>query len=354
MTRRCVLALAAAVAAPAEPAGAADSIFDPIRSDNQPGGAVLALRDGRILFQRGYGLANLKSGDRNTPETNFRLASVTKQFTAMCIMLLVHDGKLRYDERLTDVFPDFPSYGHAIRIRNLLSHTAGLPDYEDIMDQEHWDPSRQINDEEVLAIMKRAAGPKFEPGTRFSYSNSAFVVLGLVVAKVSGKPFDQFLHDRIFAPLGMTNTVAYVKGKNEVPHRAYGYTKEAGEWRETDQSPTSATLGDGGIYSSLNDLAKWYRALDGYRLLSPAEMAPAWTPIGLTADFDGVKTGYGFGWALDTLDGWRRIWHSGDTVGFRANVQRFPQKRLTVVVLENRTEPLPRPLATRLAELYLR
>jgi CubicO group peptidase (beta-lactamase class C family) len=154
----------------------------------------------------------------------------------------------------------------------------------------------------------------------------------------------------------MTNTVAYEKGRNEVAHRAYGYTKEGGAWTETDQSPTSATLGDGGIYSSLRDLAKWHRALDEYRLLSAKEMAPAWTPVDLppgSIEFDGVATGYGFGWALDTLDGYRRIWHSGDTVGFRANVQRFPQKRLTVVVLENRTEPLPRPLATRLAEMYL-
>jgi CubicO group peptidase (beta-lactamase class C family) len=334
----------------------ADAIFDVLRADDAPGGAVLAVQDGRILFQHAYGLASLKTREPNTPRTNFRLASVTKQFTAMCIMLLVHDGKLRYDERLSDVFPDFPPYGHSIRIRNLLSHTGGLPDYEDIMDQQHWPADRQIHDGEVLDLLEHAPGARFEAGTRFSYSNSAFVVLGLVVEKRSGKPFGQFLHDRIFAPLGMTNTLAYEKGKNEVPHRAYGHTFDNGQWRETDQSTTSATLGDGGIYSSLDDLAKWYRALDEYTLLGPEEMAPAWNPVDLppgAVEFDGIPTGYGFGWALDTLDGFRRIWHSGDTVGFRANVQRFPQRRLTVVVLENRTEPLPRPLATKLAQIYL-
>jgi len=354
MARACVAACMALLACSLD-AQQPDLIFKELNSNNAPGAAVLALQNGRVLFERGYGLANLTTGERTTPVTNFRLASVTKQFTAMAVMLLVHDGKLRYDEKLTDVFPDFPRYGDAIRMRNLLNHTSGLQDYEDLMDQHHWDASRQISDAGVLGLLKQTSGTKFPPGTRFEYSNSGYVLLGLVVQKVSGEPFGAFLHDRIFRPLGMTGTLAYEKGKNEVPHRAYGYTQEAGAWKETDQSPTSATLGDGGVYSSVVDLAKWFSALDSFRLLSRAEMAPAWTPVppDTAVAMDGVTAGYGFGWAIDAMDGFRRMWHYGETVGFRTNVQRFPERRLSVVVLENRTEPNPGELAARLARVYV-
>jgi len=322
-----------------------------------PGGAEMVLQDGRVLYQHADGVVDLKPGAPITPQTNFRLASVTKQFTAMAIMLLVHDGRLRYDERLTDVFPDFPTFGDGIRIRNLLNHTSGLQDYEDLMDQQHWNPARQIQDAEVLQLLERTTSTKFPPGTRFEYSNSGYVVLGLVVAKTAGKPFGEFLRDRIFAPLGMSNTIAFEKGKNQVVNRAYGYTMEGDRWRETDQSSTSATLGDGGVYSSLTDLAEWYRALDVNTLLSAAEMAPALTPADLppgSVKIEGLTVGYGFGWVIDMLDGYRRYWHHGETVGFRANVERFPEKRLTVVVLQNRTEPDPIVEAAALAEKYLR
>src|SRR3954462_1636298 len=145
----------------------------------------------------------------------------------MAIMLLVHDGKLKYDDTLTNLFPGFPAYGKNITIRNLLNHTSGLPDYEDLMEMpaartnHAWSATQQITDQEVLQLLESAGtagtkggSPKFQPGTQWSYSNSGYVVLGLVVAKVSGKSFPQFLHDRIFAPLGMTNTVAFVNGVN--------------------------------------------------------------------------------------------------------------------------------------------
>src|SRR5579884_4068372 len=232
----------------------------------------MAMRDGRVEFAHGFGVADLKTGERITTQTNFRLASVTKQFTAMAVMLLVHDGKLRYEERLNYIFPEFPKYGEQIRIRHLLTHTSGLQDYEDLMDEQRWNPAIQISDQQVLGLLEHATGTKFAPGTQWSYSNSGYVLLGLIVAKASGKPFDDFLRERIFEPLGMNRTVAYVQGKNRVEHRAYGYSFENGAWRDTDQSPTSATLGDGGVYSSVTDLAKWFRALDENKLLSAEEM----------------------------------------------------------------------------------
>ncbi len=243
-----------------------DAIFATLRSSDSPGAAVLVLKNGRALFQRGYGVTDLRTLNKIDSHTNFRLASFTKQFTAMAVMLLVHDGKLHYEDRLTDVFPDFSEYARGITIRNLLNHTSGLQDYEDLMTQpEARTPPNQIpqiQDAEVLHLLEQQKTTKFAPGTKWAYSNSGYVVLGLVVAKASGQPFGEFLRKRIFVPLQMNSTIAYQKGKNEVTRRAYGHSRVGDAWRETDQSPTSATLGDGGVYSSLDDLAKWDQALN--------------------------------------------------------------------------------------------
>ncbi len=270
-----------------------DSIFAPLVQGKSPGIAVLARKNGKTVFQRGYGVRDLRDFAKIDERTDFRLASFTKQFTAMATMLLVHDGKLRYDETLADLFPDFPSYGRTITIRNLLTHTSGLPDYEDLMGQMEkakgpiWTATHQIQDEEVLQLLKQQSSGKFRPGTSWAYSNSGYVLLGLVAAKVSGEPFGQVLRDRIFAPLGMSNSLVYVNGKNTVPNRAYGYTKDGDTFIQADQSPTSATLGDGGVYSNVADLAKWDAALQDHRLLSEEEMKVALTPTKLA---DGSET----------------------------------------------------------------
>ena len=344
-----------------------DSIFSALRSNNAPGAAVLVLKDGSISFQRGYGVADLRTRHQINAQTNFRLASVTKQFTAMAVMLLVHDGKQHYDDRLTDIFPDFPEYGKGISIRNLLNHTSGLQDYEDLIAQP--DPTTaqrddaqsqipQIQDAEVLELLKRQNTTKFTPGTKWAYSNSGYVVLGLIVARVSGKPFGQFLHERIFAPLKMNHTLAYRRGQNQVAHRAYGHTKVGTQWVETDQSATSATLGDGGIYSSLEDLAKWDAALSRHTLLSAAEMRPALTPVeipgGSPEEPDGKPAKYGFGWFLNPHQGHARMWHYGETIGFRTSIQRFVDDQLTVIVLSNRSDVDARDLALKVASWYLK
>ena len=324
-----------------------------------PGSAVAVLHHGQIEFQCAYGVRDLRTRQKIDAQTNFRLASVTKQFTAMAIMLLAHDGRLRYEDRLTDIFPDFPGYGRAITIRHLLTHTSGLMDYEDLMPSA--DPGlpldkRQIQDAGVMALLKQQKETMFSPGSRWAYSNSGYVLLGLVVGKVAGSGFPDFLRERIFAPLGMTNTVVYVKGRNLVRNRAFGHSREGQGWIETDQSPTSATLGDGGIYSSLEDLAKWDRALGQQRLLNAGEMQAALTPVKAAEvrEPDGSPAAYGFGWFLNGYHGQPRMWHYGETIGFRTAIERFPAAKLTIVVLENRSDPDPARLALRIADLYLR
>lgn len=338
-----------------------DAIFAAagVKSPNAPGAAVLVVKDGKIIFKHGYGVTDLTSLHKIHARTNFRLASVTKQFTAMAIMLLIHDGRLHYDDRLTDVFPDFPEYGRGITIRDLLNHTSGLQDYEDLMPQP--DPNLpveqiQIKDIGVLDLLKKQTSTKFKPGSKWEYSNSGYVVLGLIVQKVSGKSFPDFLQERIFAPLEMNNTLAYVRGTNQVPNRAFGHSLEQGTWRQTDQSPTSATLGDGGVYSSLEDLAKWDRALRQNKLLSAEEMRAALTPVqvpdGKVTEPDGSPAAYGFGWFLNPYKGRLRMWHYGETAGFRTAVQRFEKENLTIVILCNRADLNPTALALKIADLF--
>ena len=348
-----------------------DSIFSGLANEKSPGLAVLVRKDGHAVLQSGYGVRDLRTLARIDAETNFRLASFTKQFTAMAIMLLVHDGKLRYDEKLSDVFPELPTYGRAITIRQLLTHTSGLPDYEDLMvaaeqtGKAPWTATHQIHDDEVLDLLEHETHGKFAPGASWAYSNSGYVVLGLVVAKVSGEPFGRFLDHRIFAPLQMRSTLAYVNGKNVPSNRAYGHTKAGDTFAETDQSSTSATLGDGGIYSNLKDLAKWDEALRKYVLLSREEMKAGLAPVRLSDGSEphwptesgddnlnpGKPVSYGFGWFLDPYQGRARMWHSGTTRGFRTVIERFTGESLTVIILCNRTDLDPSVLTLQAADV---
>jgi CubicO group peptidase (beta-lactamase class C family) len=351
-----------------------DAIFSAVTSPDASGLAAMIRKDGHTVYAKGFGVRDLRTKARIDSHTNFRLASFTKQFTAMAIMLLVHDGKLRYDQTLTEVIPGFADYGKNVTIRNLLNHTGGLPDYEDLMDAAEkakgraiWSPDHQIQDDEVLALLEKESKAKFAAATSWSYSNSGYVVLGIVVAKISGEPYRDFLHARIFAPLHMDHTVVYQKGINEVSNRAVGHSNDGGTFQETDQSSTSATLGDGGIYSNLDDLSKWDDALRNHTLLSAKEMSPALVPAKLangsptlwpTAPNDdnlhpGKPVAYGFGWFLDPYRGDERIWHTGSTMGFRTVIERFTRDNLTIVVLANRTDLDPESLALKTAELYL-
>ena len=325
-----------------------------------PGAAVMVVSKNEIVFERGYGITDLRSLRKIDAATNFRLASCTKQFTAMAIMLLVHDGRLKYEDRLANVFPDFPEYGRGITIRHLLNHTSGLQDYEDLMTTP--DPALpveqvQIDDAGVLDLLKRQKSGKFTPGTEWAYSNSGYVLLGLTVQKISGKTLPDFLRQRIFQPLNMSNTLAYVRGENDVPNRAFGHSLDGKSWRQTDQSATSATLGDGGIYSSLDDLAKWDHSLRQHSLLSAKEMQPALTPVvvpnGKVTGPDGSSAAYGFGWFLDPYRGRKRIWHYGETMGFHTAIQRFFDDELTVIILCNRTDLNPSAMALKIADLFL-
>lgn len=309
-----------------------------------PGASLLVVHDGEAVVSRGYGRSDLELGTEAGPATNYRLASVSKQFTAAAILLLAQDGKLGIDDRARAWLPALPPAADAVTLRHLLTHTSGLVDYEDLMAEPY---PGQIQDAGVLELLSKQNRLYFPPGSAYRYSNSAYALLSLVVERASGMAYPEFLRRRIFEPLGMHDSLAHVAGGPEVPHRAWGYSEIDGHWQRTDQSSTSAVLGDGGIYSSIDDLARWDAALYDDRLLGDAWRAQAFSPQAEVTGED-YQARYGFGWRIsgDTL------WHSGETVGFRNVIVRWPRQRLTVVLLSNRNDPEPYRTALQIGALF--
>ena len=312
-----------------------------------PGAALLVLRDGEPVLREGYGMADLEQGTPVTPGTRFRLASVSKQFTAAAVLLLVQDGTLALDDPLRRWLPSLPPATDGITLHHLLSHTSGLVDYEDLVAP---DRPGQVQDADVLRLLEGVDRLDFAPGSRYRYSNSGYVLLGLVVERASNRDFPTFLRERIFQPLGM-GAVARVDGGPPVPQRAYGYSRQGDDWVHTDQGPTSATLGDGGIYASIDDLARWDAALHDERLLRDELRALAFAAHVSTDEPD--VDAYGYGWRLHASEYGPLQWHSGESIGFRNVILRWPDQAVTVVLLSNRNDPEPYALARRIASGFL-
>ena len=332
-------------AAATKPSDPADALMQRYAGD-VPGASLLVLKDGKPIVHRGYGLANLEDGDKTTPATNYRLASVSKQFTAAAILLLAEDGRLDLDDPVRRWLPSLPPETAAVTLRQLLDHTGGLVDYEDLIPP---GTTEQLNDNDVLRMLSATSQTYFAPGSAYRYSNTGYVLLGLVVERASGYSLPLYLKQQIFQPLGMDHALLYEKGGPEVADRAYGYSEANGQWTRTDQSVTSATRGDGGIYSSVEDLAKWDAALYDDRLLSDASRKLAFSPhVKVTGE--PYEASYGYGWRItgDTL------WHSGESIGFRNVIVRWPKQRLTVILLSNRNEPEPYRTALEIARPWLR
>ena len=314
-----------------------------------PGASLLVLKDGKPVVRRGYGRSDLARDTQADPRSNYRLASVSKQFTAAAILLLMQDGKLSLDDPVRKWLPELPQAASTATLRHLLTHTSGLFDYEDLMVDPLGNQDRliQIRDAGVLKLLEKQDRLYFAPGSQYRYSNSGYALLALVVERASGLTFQGFLHSRVFQPLGMQDTLAFVEGGPAVPHRAWGYSEQTDGWAKTDQSSTSAVLGDGGIYSNIDDLARWDTALYDDRLLSNASRTLAFGKQVEVPDEAGVSH-YGFGWRI----GGNSQWHSGETIGFRNVIVRWPTQRLTVILLSNRNEPALYETALAIGALF--
>jgi len=306
-----------------------------------PGAGVLVLLNGEPIVRHALGMADLELEVPSTSTTNYRLASLTKQFTAAAVLMLSEEGVLSLDDPVSNWLPSLPEFGAGATLRHLLTHTSGLLDYEELIPPERAAP---VRDADVLRLIESEKRTHFPPGRDYRYSNGGYALLALVVQAASGLSFASFLRDRIFMPLGMSGTVAHEEGVSTVVNRAYGYSPVDGGWKRTDQNLTSAVLGDGGVYSSIEDLAKWDAALCDDRLLRLESLRLAFTPATATDD---PATNYGFGWRITG----ETVWHSGESIGFRNVIVRWPERRLTVLLLTNRDEPEPYPTALAIAKL---
>jgi CubicO group peptidase (beta-lactamase class C family) len=313
----------------------ADSIDDFIQgqleSQKAPGLALLVMRNGAVVKEQGYGYANLELRVSVTPDTLFQSGSIGKMFTAAGILLLAQDGKLKLDDRLTMYYPDAPAAWHRVSIRELLTHTSGIKDYAQINSGD-LDYRKDYTDDELLAAMQRLP-LEFEPGTQWSYSNSGYVVLGLLITRLAGKDYSDFLAERLFKPLGM-QTTQLISERRVTPNRASGYELDNHgvlvnqEW----VAPGLNRTADGSLYFSLRDLAAWEKALEGRSFMSRQSFADWWTAVRLT---NGSRYPYGFGWFLSEQRGEPVIRHSGAWQGFEAAIVRYPEQQLAVMILAN-------------------
>ncbi len=324
----------------------ADALFAAFDRLDVPGASAILISDGRVVYRAAFGAADLEAQVACTPATSYRLASVSKQFTAMAVVLLAERGLISYDDQITRFFADAPPAWGRISVRQLLTHTSGLPDYEELIPA---DATVPVLDADVLELVQRERRLYAPPGTAFQYSNTGYCLLALIVERVAGRPFAAFLREEIFAPLGMA-AVAYEAGRSQIANRAYGYSRRGAGFVRTDQSITSSTLGDGGIYASVDDLALWDAALAEERLVSARALEAAFAPAVALPDGSG---GYGFGWYIGARRGLRLAYHTGETVGFRTAIVRYLDRRLTAAVLCNRSDAEPIALAHALADAAL-
>lgn len=321
-----------------------DSLFSNYDLDQGPGASVLIIYQRNSIFQKGYGLANLETNKPISGLTNFRLASITKQFTAMSIMILYSRGMLDYEQTLIEFFNGFPDYGNEITLRHLLNHTSGLYDYFGLISDT---VTQQLNDQDVLDLMMLQHSTYFTPGSNYRYSNTGYVLLALVVERVSGQSFSEFLNKNIFSPLGMNGSLAYEKGTSEIINRAYGYNISNSDYLFNDQSITSAVLGDGGIYSSTNDMLAWDQALYTAKLIPYDILNEAFISGEVIS---GSKTGYGFGWRIDNFLYRERLSHSGSSVGFKNIYHRYPNEELSIIIFTNRTTGDLKDIANKISK----
>jgi CubicO group peptidase (beta-lactamase class C family) len=345
-----LLALLCRLAAPApEAEAAADALFAAYAAPGAPGASILIARGDRILFAKAFGLSNLEAKTPVSRDTKFRLASMTKQFTASAIRILEAEGRLALEDRAVKYLPELPAHAREVTLEHLLTHSSGLPDYEDLIPKER---TTQVSDRDALALMASGKALLFPPGSRFQYSNTGYALLALVVEKVSGQSFPDFLAANVFRPLGMTALVpADPNPPGAVPHRAFGYSRAGEGFTRTDQSQTSAVMGDGGVYASAEDLFLWSQALTGNKKLA-IDPTKAFAPR-ISGAQEGISRGrYGYGWFVGEHGGHGVVWHTGSTMGFRNAILHRPDAALTVIVLTNRNEGEPILLARQLLDLY--
>ena len=326
-----------------------DAVLAPLQRPDAPGCGVAAMRAGAIVYERYFGSADLERNVPITPATKFYIASSSKQFTGMAAILLALEGKLSLDDDVRRYVPELPDFGDRITIRHLLTHTSGLREENNLLIMAGWRLSDLQTEDDILRLLARQRRLNFRPGDEYMYSNTGFTLLAVIVSRVSGMPFPQFVAERIFRPLGMTETEIADDPGRIIPGRAVSY------WGPDDGAfriarVPYAHVGPSGVITTLRDLARWDRNFYTLAVGGQAAHDLIYAPARLN---DGSLAGYGLGSTLGTYRGYRTVSHAGSSTGSKAEFIHFPEQRLTVAVLCNYFNMSPTIVAHGIADVLL-
>lgn len=321
--------------------------FDRLLSEQfkpgEPGCAAIVARKGQIIYNKAFGMANLELDVPMKPDMVFRIGSITKQFTAVAVLQLMEQGKLKLDDEITKFIPDYPTHGYKITIEHLLTHTSGIKSYTNL--PEYISFSRQdLKPEEIIDLFKYKP-MEFAPGTRFSYCNSGYFLLGYIIEKVSGKTYREYIEENFFKPLNMTST-CYGDDSKIIKNRASGYQPSGDKVTNADFVSMLVPYSAGAIQSTVGDLFKWNQALHSYKIISKESLKKAHTEYKLA---DGKVTGYGYGWFISKLQGSTAIEHGGGINGFLTNALYLPDEDVFVAVFSNSTGKSPTLVSQKMA-----
>jgi D-alanyl-D-alanine carboxypeptidase len=308
---------------------AADEVMARTYSYPAPGAVALVAREGRVVYRRAFGLADLEYSVMLEPDMVFRIGSVTKQFTAFAILLLADRGALALDDDIHKYVPEFETGGRHVTLEHLLTHTSGLPNYTDLPQwRALW--GTDVKPMQLLDLVRNRPF-EFEPGAEWRYSDSGYMLLGEVIERVGGKPYAEFMREQVLVPLGLSRTM-YDDTMRVIPRRARGYVKDGDEYLNAPYLSMTHPFAAGGLISTVDDLARWDAEITASRLIKPESVERMFTPFHLTS---GASAGYGLGWSLTTYESHPVAQHGGGIPGFSSFVIRMPEDRVYVVVLSN-------------------
>lgn len=336
-----------------KPEEVVDAMLSGPTAGRTPGAAILVSRDGQELLERGYGYASLEHGVKVTPKTKFRIGSITKQFTAAAILRLQEQGKLSVDDHLSKYRPDFPRGGE-VTLHHLLTHTSGIHSFTDKPDFLKTTMIPVTAEEHIRSFQNDPYD--FDPGARWSYSNSGYFLLGHIVEQVSGQSYADFLKEQFFEPMEMKDTGVHTPDAI-LPDEATGYAQEGDTLKKAPDWNMSLAGGAGALYSTVEDLWRWNEAVFGGKVLGEKSLQAAWTPVNVGSAPSSGDEGYGYGWVIGRVRGLREIQHGGGLAGFVSQLSRYPDERFTVAVLANSSPPVPGvfpgEIARDIAQVYL-
>ena len=333
----CVLSLAALAQ---DLAPKADEIINAYVKQSQFSGSVLIAKGGKVILSKGYGMANYELEVANTPQTRFRLGSITKQFTAMAIAQLVERGLVKVDDPITKYLPDYPKEtGDKVTVYHLLTHTSGIPSFTNSTD--YLQIKMQPLSSEKLFAWVKGKPLEFTPGEDFKYNNAGYILLGYIIEKVTGKSYDQYLRESIFEPLGMKST-GYDRNKEVMKHRAAGYSLKGKEIENAEFIDMTVPGGAGALYSTVEDLYLWDRALYTEKLVKKPTLEKVYTPF---------KSNYSWGWRVGEQYGHKLVGHGGGIDGFNTTIVRFINDDICIIALSNRIPAALNPMSKNLMAL---